>query len=431
MDLGIAGRRAIVCASSKGLGRGCAEALAREGVDVVINGRNEAEVMATAKHIRENSRVTVTPVVADVSTEKGREALLKACSEPDILINNAGGPDPNRNQREDSRMFKRFSTALVLGCAMFALAQPAQAQSFPTRPITIIVPFAAGGPTDIVARVIAVELSTSLGQQAVVENVVGAAGTVGMVRAARVAPDGHTLLLAGMSTMSFSPTIYPNLPVHSVNNLDPVGIVASAPIVLVVSKDLPVNDVKEFAAHAKAQGDKLVNGHAGVGSSSHLACALLNARLGIKPNVVPYKGTAPAMNDMIAGQVHYLCDQTTSVMAQVRAGGARALAVMADQRSDALPGIPTISEAGFAGAEMVLWNALFAPKGTPKAVIKQINAAISKGVDAPAAKKRFGDLGAAAPTAAQRSPDALRKILADDIEKWGKVIREAGIKPVN
>ncbi len=323
---------------------------------------------------------------------------------------------------------KKYLSGVALGLSMLALASPAQAQGYPNRPITIIVPFAAGGPTDIVARVIAAQFSSSLGQQAVVENVVGAAGTIGMVRAARSAADGYTLLLVGMSTMSFSPAIYPNLQANSVDSFEPVGIVASAPIVLVAGKQVPGGTVKEFAEHMRSQGDKAANAHAGVGSSSHLACSLLNARLGVKPSVVPYKGTGPAMNDILGGQIHYMCDQTTSVMTQVQAGNVKALAVLADQRSKALPAVPTISEAGYPGAEMVLWNAIFAPKGTPPEIVKQLNAAIAKGVDAPAASKQFSELGAEAPGPAQRSPAALGKILASDIEKWGKVIREAGIK---
>ncbi len=323
---------------------------------------------------------------------------------------------------------KRFLSGAIFGLSVVAFASLAHAQPYPNKPITIIVPFAAGGPTDIVARLIAAQFLTSLGQQAVVENVVGAAGTIGMVRAARAAPDGYTLLLVGMSTMSFSPAIYPNLPAHSVNSFDPVGIVASAPIVLVASKQVPANTVKEFADYLRTQGDKAANAHAGVGSSSHLACSLLNARLGVKPSVVPYKGTGPAMNDILGGQVHYMCDQTTSVMAQVQAGGVKALAVLADQRSKALPTVPTISEAGYPGAEMVLWNAIFAPKGTPPGIVKQLNAAIAKGVEHPAVGKQFSELGAEAPGPVQRSPEALVKILASDIEKWGAVIRDAGIK---
>jgi tripartite-type tricarboxylate transporter receptor subunit TctC len=325
-------------------------------------------------------------------------------------------------------MLKHLLGGVAIGLSFFALAGEAQAQTFPARPITIIVPFAAGGPTDIVARVIAAQFSSNFGQQAVVENVVGAAGTIGLVRAARAAPDGYTLLLAGMSTMSFSPTIYPNLPAHSINSFEPIGIVASAPIVLVVGKQVPASTVKEFAAHLQGQGDKIANGHAGVGSSSHLACALLNSRLGVKPAVVPYKGTSLAINDMLGGQIHSICDQTTSVMTQIQAGGVKALAVLAEQRSPALPNVPTIAEAGYPGAEMVLWNALFAPKGTPPEIVKQLNAAIAKGIEAPVARKQFSELGAEPPGAAQRSSEALGKILAADIEKWGKVIRDAGIQ---
>ena len=194
-------------------------------------------------------------------------------------------------------MIKHFLSGAASRPLMIAFAGPSHVTgaSYPNKPITIIVPFAAGGPTDIVARVIAAQFSSSLGQQAVVENVVGAAGTIGMVRAARAAPDGYTLLLAGMSTMSFSPTVYPNIQAHSINSFEPVGIVASAPIVLIVGKQVPANNVKEFADAPAGQGDKAANGHAGVGSSSHLACALVNSRLGVKPSVVPYKGTAPAI----------------------------------------------------------------------------------------------------------------------------------------
>ena len=328
-------------------------------------------------------------------------------------------------------MIKGFLRLGVLALCALALTGELRAQTFPDRTITIIVPFAAGGPTDIVARVIAAQMSNSLGRSVVVENVAGAAGTVGLVRVARSAPDGYTLLLSGMSTMSFSPTLYPNLPAHAVNSFEPVGIVASAPIVLVTSKNVPANSVNEFAEYLRTNADKAVNGHAGVGSSSHLSCALLNSRLGGKPAVVSYRGTAPAMNDILSGQVHYMCDQTTSVMGQIQGGEVKALAVLAQQRSPALPNVPTIAEAGFPGAEMVLWNAIFAPKGTPNEIVQKLNTAISTGLDAPDARKRFSDLGAEAPAPDQRSPDALRNVLAADVEKWGKVIREAGVQPIN
>ena len=328
-------------------------------------------------------------------------------------------------------MIRKLLSVAAVGLSALALTGEARAQNYPNRSITIIVPFAAGGPTDIIARIIAQQITNSLGQTAVVENVVGAAGTTGMVRAARATPDGYTLLLAGMSTMSFSPTLYPNLPAHAINSLEPIGIVASAPIVLVVGKDVPGKTVKEFADYVKANGEKVSNGNAGVGSSSHLACSLLNSKIGAKPQIVPYRGTGPAMNDIVGGQIQYMCDQTTSVMSQVQGGGARALAVLASARSPALPNVPTIAEAGFPGTEMEIWNALFAPKGTPPEIIKTLNAAVVKGIQDQAARARFADLGAEAPGPDRQSPEALAKILAADVDKWGKVINEAGIKPIN
>jgi tripartite-type tricarboxylate transporter receptor subunit TctC len=328
-------------------------------------------------------------------------------------------------------MSRYLFNAAALAVSVLAFAGESRAQSYPSRPITVIVPFAAGGPTDIVARVIGAQLSTSLGQPVVIENVTGAAGTTGTIRAARATADGYTLMVGGMSTMSFSPTLYPNLAANFMTSFEPIGIIASAPIVLVAGKQVPGDTVKDFAAHIGANADKSANGHAGVGSSSHLACTLLNTRLGLKPSVVPYRGTGPALSDVVSGQIQYMCDQTTSVMAQVQGGAVKALAVMAPQRSAVLPNVPTMTEAGFPGAEMVIWNALFAPKGTPPEIIKQLNAAIIKGNEDPAARTRFAELGAEAPPPDQRSPEALAKIWAADVEKWSKVIRDADIKPVN
>ena len=328
-------------------------------------------------------------------------------------------------------MIKYILNVAAVGLSLLALPGESKAQSYPNRSITIVVPFAAGGPTDILARVIAAQFSTSLGQQVVVENVPGAAGTTGTLRVARAAPDGYTLLVGGMSTMSFSPTLYPNLPVSTATGLEPVGIIASAPIVLVAGKQVPGKTLAEFAAHVKANGDKVVNGHAGVGSSSHLACTLLNSKFGAKPAVVPYRGTSAVMNDIVSGQVHYMCDQSTSVMGQVQGGGVKALAVLAQKRSPVLPDVPTIAEAGYPGTEMEIWNAVFAPKGTPPEIIRQLNAAVVKGIDDPAARSRFAELGAEAPGPDRRSPEALAAILAADVEKWSKVIREADIKPMN
>jgi tripartite-type tricarboxylate transporter receptor subunit TctC len=323
----------------------------------------------------------------------------------------------------------RFMIRGLLTCAAIALPTLSQAQSFPDKPITIIVPFGAGGPTDIVARVIADRLSATLGQRAIVENAAGGAGLTGSARAARSAPDGYTLLMGPMSTMSFSPTFYPKAPVHTLKDFDPIGIVASAPIVMVASKDIAGDTLKDFIASAKKKA-KLSNGNAGAGTTSHLACVMLNSRFGLDPAIVPYKSSGAAVADILTGTIDYVCDQSTSVMGQVTAGGVKALAVLAPSPSPALPGVPTIAQAGYPGAEMVVWNALFAPKGTPPAIIKQINAAVAKGIDDPSSLERFRKLGAEPPPPADRSPEALAKIHAADVEKWGKVIRDAKIEVV-
>jgi tripartite-type tricarboxylate transporter receptor subunit TctC len=317
----------------------------------------------------------------------------------------------------------------LLACAAISLSilPQAQAQSYPDKPITILVPFGAGGPTDIVARVIAERLTVLLGQRAIVENAPGASGLNGAARAARSAPDGYTLLLGPMSTMSFSPTFYPKAPVHTVKDFEPIGIVASAPIVMVGSKEIPGDTLKDFIASMKKR-PKLTNGNAGVGTTSHLACVMLNGRFGVNPAVVPYKSSGAAVQDILTGTIDYVCDQSTSVMGQVSVGGVRALAVLAPTQSPALPGVPTIAEAGYPGAEMVVWNALFAPKGTPREIITKINAAVVKGLDDGAVLERLQKLGAEPPPPADRSPEALAKIHAADVEKWGKVIRDANIE---
>jgi tripartite-type tricarboxylate transporter receptor subunit TctC len=322
----------------------------------------------------------------------------------------------------------RTRLALATIAALLTGSLAATAQTFPSRPITMVVPFAPGGPTDIVARIAAERMSQIFGQQVVVENVAGAAGTTGAARVARAAPDGYTILMGPMSTMSFSPALYPRLAFNPLTDFEPVGIVATAPIMLVANKNLPGKTLAEFAAHLKANTASINNGNAGVGSTSHLSCALLNARMGVSPTLVPYRGTGPALQDMVAGQLGYLCDQVTSLMGQVQAGAIQPLAVLAPTRSPVLPNVPTATEAGMTGVDMVVWNAIFAPKGTPAEIVTALNQAIAKAIDDPSARERFLQLGAEAPAAAQRSPQALGQIHAADVAKWGDVIRAANIK---
>jgi tripartite-type tricarboxylate transporter receptor subunit TctC len=314
------------------------------------------------------------------------------------------------------------AAVLTLG-SIQALAQ----QSFPSRYITMIVPFAAGGPTDIVGRIVAEHMSRTLGQQVVIENVAGVAGTLGAGRVAKAEPDGHTILVGPMSTMSFSPALYPKLAFNPLTDFEPIGIAASAPIMLVTNNSIPVTKLSEFAEYMKANPGKLTNGNAGVGSTSHLACLLLNNRVGASVTLVPYRGTGPALQDVVSGQVGYLCDQVTSLMSQVQAKTVRPLAVLAPTRSPVLPDVPTASEAGMSGIDMVVWNALFAPKGTPPEIIERLNAALIKAITDPASREKFLQLGAEPPPENQRSPQALRQIHAADVAKWGDVIRGAKI----
>ncbi|MEE1611917.1 Bug family tripartite tricarboxylate transporter substrate binding protein [Microvirga sp. CF3016] len=319
---------------------------------------------------------------------------------------------------------------ITLSAAAFLTLGSIQAfaqQNFPSRYITMIVPFAAGGPTDIVGRIVAEHMSRTLGQQVVIENVAGVAGTLGAGRVAKAEPDGHTILVGPMSTMSFSPALYPKLAFNPLTDFEPIGIAASAPIMLVTNNSIPVTKLSEFAEYMKANAGKLTNGNAGVGSTSHLACLLLNNRVGASVTLVPYRGTGPALQDVVSGQVGYLCDQVTSLMSQVQAKTVRPLAVLAPTRSPVLPDVPTASEAGMSGIDMVVWNALFAPKGTPPEIVEKLNAALIKAITDPASREKFLQLGAEPPPENQRSPQALRQVHAADVAKWGDVIRGANI----
>jgi tripartite-type tricarboxylate transporter receptor subunit TctC len=315
---------------------------------------------------------------------------------------------------------------VALAIALGSVA--ALAQGYPARAITLVVPFAAGGPTDIIARAIAERMGETLGQNVIVENVAGAAGTAGAARVVRADKDGYTILMGPMSTMSFSPALYPNAGFDPVKDLEPVGIVASAPIMLAASAKVPAKTMAEFRAHARSQGNALTNGNAGVGSTSHLACLLLNRELGINAVMVPYRGTGPAIQDLVGGQVHYICDQVTSLMGQVQSGTITPIAMMAPTRSAVLPEVPTTAESGVPGVEMLVWNAVFAPKGTPAEVITRLNEAIGKGLDSPIARDRFRMLGAEAPPPAQRTPAALGAIHAADVAKWGALIKAADVR---
>src|SRR3954469_6573020 len=301
---------------------------------------------------------------------------------------------------------------LVLTLGLLALsAVGAQAQSYPTRAVTVIVPFAAGGPADITGRIVADIFSRHLGQQFVVENVGGAGGTTGTTRAARSTPDGTTLISGHLGTNALAAVFYPNLGYDAEKDFEPVGLIAEQPELLTVRKDFPANNLKEFVAYAKANESKLNMAHAGVGSVSYIGCLLLNAAIGIKPTLVPFTGTAPAMNAILAGQVDYDCDPVLGPLPHVLAGTAKALAIAAKKRSPLLPEVPTSAEQGMPEFDMAPFYAVFAPKGTPKPIVDKLAQALSKGLDEEPVRKRLESLGADVAEPARRGPKALAALV--------------------
>ncbi len=304
----------------------------------------------------------------------------------------------------------------------------AHAQDYPAHSVTIIVPFSAGGPADITGRIVAEQLSRSLAQQFVVENVGGAGGTTGTTRAARSTPDGYTLTVGHMGTHAAAVALYPNLPYNPETDFEPIGLVAEQPELLVVRKNLPPATLEGFIAYAKANESKLNVAHAGVGSVSHVGCLLLNAAIGIKPTMVPFTGTAPAVNALIAGQVDYLCDPILGSMAHVRAGTVRALAIATTRRNALLPDVPTSAEAGLPSFQAAPFYALFAPHGTPQAIIQILADALNKGLNEDVARKRLLDLGADVPDPSRRGPAPLRALVKSEIARLTPILAVANMK---
>ena len=321
-------------------------------------------------------------------------------------------------------MFRVLAAALLT----FALSAVAYARgSYPSRALTLIVPFAPGGPTDVVARIVAEAMARGLGQPIVIENVAGAGGTTGALRGARAVPDGQTLLLGQLGTHALAVALYPKLSYDPVGDFEPVGLVASAPQVLVVRKNLPVSTLAEFADYARVNGRRLNNGHAGIGATSHVACLLFNAMVMVDPASVAYRGTAPALNDLIAGQIDYLCDQVTNVVGHAQSGSVKPLAVMAPERSPVLPDVPTSTEAGMPGLQAVVWNGLFLPKGTPKERVERLASALEGALDDPTTRQRLTELGAEIPVAGERGPVPFGMLVRREVERWTPILREAGV----
>jgi tripartite-type tricarboxylate transporter receptor subunit TctC len=324
---------------------------------------------------------------------------------------------------------RRTFLHLAAGAAALpALSRIAWAQAYPTRPVTLVVPFAPGGTTDVVARIVGEHLSRTLGQQFVIENVAGAGGTIGTTRTMRASPDGYTIQIGQMGTHAAAVALYPNLAYRPDVDFEPIGMVAGLPIVITAKKELPADDLKEFILYVKANADKVNVAHAGVGSITHTTCLLLNSLLGVKPTFVPFTGAAPAMNALLGGQVDYICNAIPDAVAQVQSGAAKAYAISTADRSPALPNVPTAKEAGLPEFQASAWNALFAPKGTPQPVLDKLSDSLAKALDDENVRKRLLDLGCDIPDKTMRGPQPLAALVKSEIARWAPIIKSANIR---
>jgi tripartite-type tricarboxylate transporter receptor subunit TctC len=316
----------------------------------------------------------------------------------------------------------------LITSALFVLVisgAPAAAQ-YPDKPITVVVPFAAGGPTDVVTRLLGDHMSRTLGQTIIVENVGGAGGTIGMTRAAQANPDGYTIAVGNTGTQSAAPALYPNLKYDPAKSFAQIGITNFTPQAIVAKKSTQAFGLKEFIDDLQANSEKLTYGHAGVGSIAHVSGLLFNAQFGLKPTLVPYRGTGPALQALVAGQLDYMIDQSLNVIPQVKASTIKVYAIAAPERLSSLPDAPTTSEAG---VDFVFraWNAMVAPKGTPKEIVGRLADALSKALDDPNVQARYNELGSSVPTANERGPAGLQKLVETEIARITPVIKAAGV----
>ena len=319
----------------------------------------------------------------------------------------------------------RLIAGLLLAASL--VAGSAGAQTFPTKQITLVVPFAAGGPTDTLARILTERMGRTLGQTVIVENTTGAAGTIGVGRVARAAPDGYTIGIGHWSTHVVNPAIYP-LTFDILNDFEPLGMIATNPQVLVSRRDFPANDLRTLIAQVKASGDRTTAGTAGVGAASHIGGLYFEEKTGTKLRFIPYRGGGPALQDLVAGQIDIMFDQAANSIPQIQAGKIKVFAVTANKRMKAMPDIPTVDEAGLPGLYIAVWHGMWAPKGTPKPVLARLSAAIQEALADPQVRERFEALGQEIPEPAQQTPQALRAYHEAEIKLWWPLIKAAGIK---
>ena len=321
-------------------------------------------------------------------------------------------------------LFSGIVAALSAG-AFLSTSAFAQ-KDWPTKSITMVIPFAAGGPTDSVARLIAVPMGQYLGQTIVVENVNGAGGTIASTKVARAAPDGYTIYLHHMG-MATANALYDKLPYDPLQNFEYIGQVADVPMVLLGKKDLPANNFKELEAYIKANGSKVTMANAGPGAVSQLCGLLFQSRLGVKLTNIPYKGTGPALTDLLGGQVDLLCDQTTQTIPYIKDGRVKAFGTTTLKRLPAIPNVPTLDEQGLKGFEVKVWHGMYTPKGVPKPILDKLNAALVKALNTPDVKKRLADANIDIVSPDKMTPSGLKSHLEAEINKWGPIIRKSNI----
>lgn len=321
---------------------------------------------------------------------------------------------------------KTLVRSLAAGAALVLVLPLAQAQNYPTKPVSLSVPFAAGGPTDTVARALAASMSKTLGGTIVVENVPGAGGTIAPTKLKSAAPDGYSLMIAHIG-MSTAPALYRALPFKPLEDFEFVGQVVDVPMTFIAKKDLPPNDFKSFVDYVRTNKDKVSLANAGIGSASHLCGLLFMSSVQVDLTTIPYKGTAPAINDLLGGQVDVLCDQTTNTTSHIKGGRIKAYAVTSKARVPSLPDLPPANDAGLPGFDVSVWHGVYAPKGTPKPVIDKLVVALQGAIADPAFVQKMAELGSVVVSKDKATPDGLRNHLRAEIDKWTPIIKKAGV----
>jgi tripartite-type tricarboxylate transporter receptor subunit TctC len=319
------------------------------------------------------------------------------------------------------------AVAAVTGWADIGAIYPAKAQTYPDRPITLIVPFVAGGAADTTGRILADDMSRQLGQSIVIENVGGAGGATGSARGMRANPDGYTIGLGHMGTHAASVAINPNLPYDPRKDFAYLGLVSTTPNIVFARKDFPAANLQEFIAYARANGSNLKMGHSGIGAASHITCILLFQLIGTQPTYVSYRGFGQTINDILAGNIDGSCDLVASVSPQVAAGTVKAFVVAADDRSPAVPEVPTAAEAGLPEFKAETWTGLYAPKGTPVPILAILREAVANSLETSHVQKRLADIGATVPKREQRGGDYMQALVAREVERWSNILKNAGV----